>query len=133
MGGDDGVVARLGDVFGLPVERLDEGAGIVDDHRFFVGHIEVRVAVEDVDAAFGEYLAGVGVLLLAVAPLGIEHDAHIDATTLRRDDCLEERGIGEEEHLDANGFFRACAMASRRGLAVSSGRTMMERDMGLLR
>jgi hypothetical protein len=53
MGGDDGVVARLGDVFGLPVERLDEGDGIVDDHRFFVGDVEGGIAVADVNAAFG--------------------------------------------------------------------------------
>jgi len=45
------------------------------------------------------------VLLLAVSTLRVEHDAHVDATMLGCDDGIEERRIGEEEHLDANGFF----------------------------
>ena len=106
MGGDDGVVACLGDVLGLPIERLDEGNGVVDDHRFFVRHVEGGVAIADVNAAFGKFFAGVGVFFFAVAPLGVEHDAHVDATMLGCDHCIEERGIGEEEHLDANGLLR---------------------------
>ena len=106
MGGDDGVVARLGDVLGLPVERLDEGDGVVDDHRLFVGHVELGVAVADVNAGFRELFAGVGVFLFPVAPLGVEHDAHVDAAMLGCNDCIEEPGIGEDKHLDANGLLR---------------------------
>ncbi len=48
--GDDGVVARCGKVFGLPVERLDKGDRVVDDHGLFVGEVERRIAVDDLDA-----------------------------------------------------------------------------------
>ena len=44
--------------------------------------------------------------MVAVAPLGIEHDAHVDASMLCCDDGVEKRGIGEQEHLDANGLLR---------------------------
>ena len=43
-------------------------------------------------------------LLLAITPLGIEHDANVNATPLGCDDGIEERRVGEEEHFDANGF-----------------------------
>ena len=71
-----------------------------------MGHVEVGIAVADVNAGVSEFLARIGVFFFPVAPLGIEHDAHVDAAMLCCNDCVEEPGIGEDEHLDANGFLR---------------------------
>ena len=70
-----------------------------------MGHVEGRIAVADVNAGVSEFFAGIGVFFFAVAALGVKHDAHVDAAMLCSDDCVEEPGIGEEEHLDANGLF----------------------------
>ena len=98
--GDDGVVARLGQIFGLPVERLDVGSLIVDDHRLLMGDIECRVAVDYLDSSRGQLLSRLVVLLFAAAPRGIQHDTDVHAALVRRGDGLQQRGIGEDEHLD---------------------------------
>src|ERR1700679_366264 len=101
---DDGIVARRRDVLGLPVERLDKGYRIGDDHGLFVGHVELGIAVHHMDARIRKTFARVAVLLLAVTPLRIQHDADLNATMMGVGDCLEKRGVGEKKHLDADGF-----------------------------
>ena len=78
MGGNDGIVAGYRQVLGLPVQRLYIGGRIVDHHRLLVGEVELGIAVEDLDSGLGQDFAGLLVLLLAAAPGGIEHDAHLE-------------------------------------------------------
>ena len=130
--GDDGVVAGLGEVLGLPVQRLDEGVlssmtmdfSWVRSKRGLLSMTSTPASVRVLrDSSF------------SFSPLrrcGIEHDANLDAALVGGDDGLEERGIGEDEHLDREATF-GVGMASRIGLAESSGRTITERDMGFLR
>ena len=104
--GDDGVVARLGEVFRLPVERLHKGDFVVHDHRLFVRDAEVGVAVLDFDAGFFQRLAGLGVFLFAAAARGIEHDLDFDPAHLRGDDGFDQIRVGEDEHFDPERFLR---------------------------
>jgi hypothetical protein len=53
------------------------------------------------DAGLGQDFAGRFVFLLAAAPGGIEHDAHLDVPAMGVEDSLDEAGIGKQEHLDA--------------------------------
>ena len=44
------------------------------------------------------------VLFFAVAALGVEHDADVYAALMGGDDGIKQRGVGEDEHLDAHRF-----------------------------
>ncbi len=65
--GDDRVIASFGQILGGPVERLDERALFIHDHRLFVGDLESGVAVDDIDSSTGKLFAGVLVVLLPAA------------------------------------------------------------------
>ena len=69
--------------------------------------VEHGIAVDHLDAAFGEGYPAVGVLFLAIAARRVKHDANVDATLASIDDRLQKRGVGEDEHFDANGLLRA--------------------------
>ena len=71
MGGDDGVVASWRYVFGLPVERLDEGGNVVDDADLSCVTSKSGLLSTNVNAPFGEFLTRIGVLFLSIAPLGL--------------------------------------------------------------
>ncbi len=105
--GDDGVVARLGQVLGLPVERLDERRLVVDHHRLLVREVERRIAVDHLDSSGGECLPRVLVLFFAAAASRIQHDAHLHAAGSGGDHGLEQFRIGEDEHLDSERFLGA--------------------------
>ena len=96
----DRVVARLGEVARLPVERLDESSLVVDHHRFLVSEVELRIAVAHVDAGGGKNLARFLVLLLAAAARGIQHHAYLYAAFMGSEHSFDQRGIGEQEHPD---------------------------------
>ena len=102
MGGEDGVVASLGEVAGLPVQRLDEGELIVDDHGLFMGDVEVGIAVVDLYTGSFKGDAAIAILFFAVAPLRVKHDADLYATLVGRDDRLQKVWVGEDEHLYAD-------------------------------
>ena len=104
---DDGVVARLGEVARLPVERLDEARRVVDHHRLLVRERELRIAVADLDLGRDQRLARLVVVARAVAPRRIEHHPDVDAALLRGQDRLQHRRIGEEEHPDPQRALRA--------------------------
>src|SRR5258708_24078172 len=76
MSRDDGVVARLGHILGLPIERLDEGGGVIDNHRLLMRYVEGGIAVADADATVAELFTRIGLFFFTFSPLGIEHDAH---------------------------------------------------------
>ena len=103
----DGVVARLGQVLRLPIERLHERDVVVDEHRLFVRQLERRIAVGHVHIRGHERLARRDVLLLAAAARRIQHHAHGNTPLARGDHCGEQRGIREQEHLDAQRVARA--------------------------
>ena len=66
------------------------------------------------------------VLVLAAAPRGVQHDPDLDAALLRGDDRVEQRRIGEHEHLDAQ---RSLARRRwRRGSAWRSRRAGRSTD-----
>ena len=90
MRGDHGIVAGLGKVLGLPVQRLDEGGLIVDHHRLLVGHFEGGIAVDHLDAGVRQQLAGLIVLFLAAAARRIQHDPHFHAAPVRRDHRVQQ-------------------------------------------
>jgi hypothetical protein len=100
-GGDHRVVTRLRQVGCGPVERLDKGRLIVDDHRFLVREGEGRIGVFHVDIRPVERLAGGLVVVLAAAPGRVEHHSDLDAAPPRRDDRHQQRRIREDKHLDA--------------------------------
>src|SRR5580704_9624101 len=104
---DDGVVAGFGKVFRFPVEGFYEGAGVVNDHGFLVGHAESGVAVLHAYARGFEHFARVLIFGFAAAAAGIQHDSHVDAALLRRDYRLQKLGVGEDEHFYAQRFLRA--------------------------
>ena len=68
--------------------------------------IEGGIAVDDLDAGGREQLAGLLVLRFAAAASGVEHDAHFHAPLMSCDHGLQQAGIGEDEHLDAERFRR---------------------------
>src|SRR5882724_5981368 len=98
-GGDDGVVARFGEVLERPVERLHERGLVVDDHRLLVGQGERWIAVPDLDTIPDERAACVAILLLAVPAGRVEDRLHLHPAPPRPDHRLEEHGVGESEHL----------------------------------
>ncbi len=100
VGRDDRVVAGLGQVLGLPVERFDEAHLVVHHHRLLVREVELRIAVADLDAGVHQRLARGFVLGLAGAARRVQHDADLDAALLGGDDRAEQRIVGEQEHAD---------------------------------
>ena len=72
-----------------------------------MSHVELGIAVDHMDARVRETFARVAVLLLAVTPLRIQHDANVNATMMSVGNSFEQGGVGEEKHLDANRLLRA--------------------------
>src|SRR5438445_1083382 len=97
--GDDRVVASPRQVSGRPVERLHERGRIVHHHGLLVREVEFGVSLGDLDPGAGELLARVVVVRRAAAPRGVQHDADLHSPSLGGDHRLEQRGIGEDEHL----------------------------------
>jgi hypothetical protein len=97
---DHGVVAGLRQVLRRPVEGLDERGRIVHHHRLLVRQVDGGVAGDHVDARVGELLAHHLVVFLAAPAGGIEHHPHLHAATVRGDDGVHQRRVGEDEHLD---------------------------------
>src|SRR5271165_3339519 len=56
MGGNNRIVARHGEVFCLPIQRLDVGCCVVDNHRLLMRNVEGRVAVDHLDSCGGQQL-----------------------------------------------------------------------------
>ena len=127
--GDDRIIAGLGQVLGLPVQRLHERRCVVDDHRFLVSQVERRIAVDHLDAGLGQHLSRILVFLLAAAARRIQHDAHLHAALMRADHRLAASCGSEKTNILIRSDFSAWSMASRIGLAESSGRTIRDRDI----
>jgi hypothetical protein len=101
---DNGVVASVGEIFEGPIEGLDESKFIVDHYGLFVGDVEFRIAIDDIDAGNLEFLARILVFALAAAASRIEHDADVNTTLFSLNDGVYQVGMGEQEHFNANGF-----------------------------
>jgi hypothetical protein len=81
-----------------------------------VGDIELRIAIDDLDAGSSFSCAS-----------RIEHDA-VNTSLFGLNDSVDQFGMREQEHLTRMDFF-ALLMASENGLAVSSGKTMRPCDI----
>jgi len=127
IGGDDGIVAGVGQILKVPVEGLHEGSVVIDDHGFFVSDIEIGIGIDDLDTGGFEFLVGFRVFGFAIAAGGIEHDANVEAPFLGIDDGGNEVGVGEEEHFDANGF-----LGATNGIEERLGRVVGENDEGVV-
>ena len=95
------VVAGLGQVLRLPVERLNEGRVIVYHHRLLVGYFEGRIAVDYVDPGIGQQGPRLIVLLFAATPGRIQHDPDLHAAPLGGDHAMQQLRVGKQKHLDA--------------------------------
>ena len=66
--------------------------------------VEGGIAVNDLDSGGGELFPGILVLRFSAATRGVEHDAHFHAALVGGDDGLQQSGVGEDKHLDAQRF-----------------------------
>ncbi len=106
MPGGDRVVARLGQVLRLPVERLHEGELVVHHRRLLVRDRELGIGVDHFNARALQLLPRRLVLRLAAAPRRVEDDPHLHAALLGGDHRREQRRVVEQEHLHAQVLLR---------------------------
>jgi hypothetical protein len=85
---------------------LDESEFIVHHHGLFVSDVKRRIAVDDLDAGSFQFLVRIGVFTLSAAASRIEHDADVNTALFGLNDGVDQVGMGEQEHFDADGFLR---------------------------
>ncbi len=125
------IIARLGQVLGLPVQGLDEGSFVIHHHRLLMGDVEGRIAVDHLDGRVGQDLAHVGIFFLAAAARRVQHDPHLHAPPVRRDHRMQKLRIGEQEHLDAQRFLGTVDGLEYRPRGIIGHDNQVTRHMGL--
>ena len=73
-----------------------------------MSQVEGWITVLHLNAALRQCGAGVIILFLSIAPLRIEHDAHLDPARMGLDHLSQERCVLEDKYLD-----RKCSLGLR--------------------